>query len=122
MTDSKQELEGCPLCGGEIRLFTSDGWCVFNCAHCCLSLGYGKWDWEQEAEAIAAWNARPADLTGDLVEALKAAEADMFDINECCGGNGSAVDACRRTCEVTEAALDKIRAILAKADAAKEGK
>ena len=83
MTDSKQELEGCPLCGGEIRLFTSDGWCVFNCAHCCLSLGYGKWDWEQEAEAIAAWNARPADPTGELVEALEAIRDNGMDARQC---------------------------------------
>ena len=133
MTDSKQELEGCPLCGGEIRLFTSDGWCVFNCAHCCLSLGYGKWDWEQEAEAIAAWNARPADLTGDLVEALRylsvtadhhrAAAAIAY--NAVMGHSRSANDAIDEEIEsrsVLEAAQRVAQAVLAKVDAAKEGK
>jgi hypothetical protein len=61
-------------------------------------------------------NARLIAAAPDLYEALKEAEQDFLDLNEYWnGGNGSAVDACQHTCEVTEKALDKVRAALTKA-------
>ena len=48
-----------------------------------------------------------------LVRALKAAHEDMLDLNEYWNGmNGSAVDACQHTCEVSEKAMNAIDAAL----------
>jgi hypothetical protein len=66
-------------------------------------------------EGTAEGTARLIAEAPNLHKALEDAEQDFLDLNEYWnGGNGSAVDACQHTCEVTEKALDKVRAVLAK--------
>lgn len=49
----------------------------------------------------------------DLLTICRYALDDFIDLNEYWNGsNGSAVDACQHTCEITEKALDYVRAAL----------
>ena len=75
--------------------------------------------WKADMRAIKMWQAAHpgndqvwpdhADLVVWLGEQLSADCEDFLDLNEYWnGGNGSAVDACQHTCEVTEAALNRL--------------
>jgi Restriction alleviation protein Lar len=76
------KLLPCPLCGGEVSYAAVDGWFTIGCRTCALSVGYGKWDWEQRAEASAAWNTRtpsPLRTAADLMEtALETMQTTMI--------------------------------------------
>ena len=68
----EQTLRPCPLCGGSAKLWRAlnlNAWisCVGTCAVLVSS------EYSTDAEAIAAWNARP--IEGALVEALASIEA-----------------------------------------------
>ena len=146
MTDSKQELKPCPFCGKTPEVTTrdvepqNDSWYgrkdeTFILCDCgaCLFEGSFHEGFGASERAIAAWNARPADLTGELVEALRylsvtadhhrAAAAIAY--NAVMGHSRSANDAIDEEIEsrsVLEAAQRVAQAVLAKVDAAKEGK
>lgn len=134
MTDSKQELKPCPFCG-EPGTVVCDGeglGAMFyvacggaNC-FCCLGEGYDgdampSHTFRERAKAIAAWNTRPADLTGELVEALRRcsiAFGALYPSTLIIGRNEN-----NENEEIAVAALRaQIDAALAKVDAAKEGK
>ena len=107
------KLRPCPLCGYKARFGTTVndfkfGVYVMCCRKSCRLKGR---IYATRIKAAAAWNTRP--IENALVEALKALRDDCVDLNEYWnGGNGSAVDACQHTCEVSETMLKAIDAAL----------
>lgn len=83
----------------------------------CKGRGWNVLPQEDLIERIALLESKLADAEQrerGLREALEADKDDFLDLNEYWnGGNGSAVDACQHTCEITEVALDRARAALA---------
>ena len=72
----------CPFCGGAAQSYESslvDGWHQVECRQCQATSGY----WQTEAQAIAAWNARPGDAAREtaITEAIQALidASDYFD-------------------------------------------
>ena len=63
-----EELKKCPICRGEaiVRTMGSDNAWIVDCSKCKILLDE---IYNTEAEAITAWNKRPAE--DDLLEALE---------------------------------------------------
>ena len=79
----------------------------------CGAWGNNTHDVVPEQEANAELICTAVNSHEALVTALKAAHEDMLDLNEYWNGmNGSAVDACQHTCEVSEKAMNAIYAAL----------
>lgn len=72
-----EELKPCPFCGGEdITTFGPYGWYhQWGISHSCASFYSGTSEmckgFQSEADAIAAWNARPSSPEAVLREALE---------------------------------------------------
>jgi len=97
----------CPFCGGTPELFGSDrsGWEV-DCAACNATGGGG----ETKADAIAAWNRRPADPLRDAAPDMLAALKAHVEAEDRCLGPGYAFE------ELYPQAMQLTRAAIAKAE------
>jgi hypothetical protein len=76
-------------------------------------------DQRDKAESHLAASER---ANGELRRVIEADRVDFVDLNEYWnGGNGSAVDACTHTCEITELALKRHAALTAPASGGEKG-